>query len=740
MKNIARPVLSLFCLYALMPGVAGSAAAAEPPPDEDKSVTIVRAAKPPVIDGRLDPDEWANAVLIEDFRQIQPNEFAAPSQRTQIYLLYDKDALYVAAKLWDTNPVTARIMRQGELMNGDDHLGVIINPENDRRSGYLFAVGPNGVRVNAIYQNTTQTQFDWDGIFEATGRQDADGWIAEMAIPYKTISFNPAGDTWGINFFRVIARTNERIGWVSRNRAQDPSIVGTVTGFSGLQRGMGLDVVPSVSVRTTREFNPEDRRTEVRPSVDVFYKVTPSLNAALTFNTDFSATEVDDRQVNLTRFGLFFPEKRDFFLTDLDIFEFGHIGPQNTGQSGVNLATTRASRENGRPFFSRRIGLAANGAPIDLDYGGKLSGRMGRWSVGTLGIRQEESPGVDAADLFVGRVAANVFNESSVGFIATHGNPRSNLDNTLVGADFLYQNSRLPGGSVMQAEAWLQDTETEGLTGDTGAFGIGLRIPNNTGWRSAIAVKQLEANFNPGLGFLSQAGIREYTGELGYTYRPVGKAYRFMFAELEARRVDLLAGDLQTQTFVLRALETGNRTGDVLKLNVIRNREVLADPFAISRNVVLPVGDYTFDEAFAEITFGGQRRISGKVGYRGGEFYDGDHMNMTGELTYRPSKYFRTTLIYDYNDVNLPEGDFIVRLTSLRADIVFSSQLSWVNLVQYDNVSGVVGINSRLHWIPEDGKEAFLVLNHNLQDPLAPGGFQSTFSELTAKVNYTFRF
>ncbi len=724
----------------LLSMLSGLALAGDPASVAIKSATIVRAARVPVIDGHIDPEEWAGATLIEDLQQIQPNEFAPPTQRTQIYLLYDKDALYIAARMWDTNPVTARILRQGELLNGDDHFGVILNPENDRRSGYMFVVGANGVRVNAIYQNVTQAQYDWDGIFDATGSQDDDGWVAEMAIPYKTISFDPQGDTWGINFFRVIAGVNERIGWVSRNRAQDPSIVGVVQGFSGLERGLGLDVVPAASVSQRREFDPAGSEIKTRPSLDVFYKITPTLNGALTFNTDFSATEVDDRQVNLTRFGLFFPEKRDFFLTDLDIFEFGHIGPQNTGFAGTNTTTTRASRENGRPFFSRRIGLAATGDPIDLNYGGKLTGRVGRWSIGALGIRQDAFGTIDSSDLFVGRLSANVLAESSVGVIATHGNPRSNVDNSLVGADFLYQNSRLPGGSVIQAEGWLQTTQTTGLEGDDSAFGLGLRVPNNTGWRGAIGFKELDTRFNPGLGFLSQAGIREYTAEAGYTYRPFNRPVRFLFAGLDGRRVELISGELQTETIALRVLETSNQSGDFMKALLIRNREVLFIPFAISPGVILPPGDYSFDERMIEIAPTAQRRVSGRLTYRAGEFYDGDHTNLIGELTYRPAKHFRATLTYDYNDVNLPQGDFIVRLMSLRADIVFSSRLSWVNLVQYDNVSGVVGINSRLHYIPEDGKEVFLVFNHNLQEPATTGGFQSTFAELTAKVNYTFRF
>ncbi len=739
MNTIVRGRPALACCVLLLPLAA---TAGEASIEETKTTVIRRAAATPVIDGNIDPAEWAGIVPIEDFHQIQPTEYAPPSQRTQVYLQYDKDAIYIAARLWDTNPITARIMRQGELMQGDDHLGIIISPQNDRRSGYLFAAGPNGVRVNAIYQNISQTQFDWDGIFQARSSRDGNGWTTEVAFPYKTISMDPDSDTWGINFFRVIASSNERLGWVSRNRSQDPSITGIVTGFSGLDKGIGLDLVPSVSVNQTRRFDPESSDSEVRPSLDAFYKINQSLNAALTFNTDFSATEVDDRQVNLTRFNLFFPEKRRFFLKDLDVFEFGRIGSLNVGNSGQMLSTTMASRENARPFFSRTIGLGADGTPVDLKYGGKLSGRIGRVSVGALGIRQDALGGVDESDLFVGRLSANVLSESSVGLVATHGNPRSNLDNSLIGADVLYQNSRLPGGLNLQAEGWVQQTETTGLEGDDRAYGLGVRLPSNTGWRALAGYKEIGANFNPALGFVSERNIRDITAEVAYTHRLRAGRFQFFFSGLDTRRVELLSGGLQSQATAWRALHFSTRSGDLSRINFFRSREVLRVPFQISRGVFIPVGDYSFNEYNIDFSPTSNRPLSGRIGYRAGDFYTGDRVNVSGQVTWRPSRFFRTTASYDFNDVDLPQGDFIVRLMSLRADIVFSSALSWVNLVQYDNVSGVVGINSRFHLIPEDGKEVFLVLNHNLEDPLAPGagGFQSRFSELTAKVNYTFRF
>src|SRR5690606_34739266 len=236
----------------------------------------------------------------------------------------DDDALYVGARLYDREPdrITARILRQGSEVFGDDWFSLIIDPFHDRRSGYRFQTNPNGLRHEALYQNVSGEQWDWDGIWYAAASIDAEGWIAEMAIPYKTLSFDPANDTWGINFRRAIARRDERMGWVSRNRATDPSTSGIAVGFDGLDQGVGLDVIPSIAIGERRDllFGLEDNSTE--PSLDLFYKITPSLTGSVTINTDFSATEVDDRQVNLSRFALFYPEKRTFFLQDADIFEF----------------------------------------------------------------------------------------------------------------------------------------------------------------------------------------------------------------------------------------------------------------------------------------------------------------------------------------------------------------------------------------------------------------------------------
>src|SRR5690606_26919483 len=260
-------------------------------------------------------------------------------------------------------------------------------------SGYFFGINPHGVRFDGLYRNVSEYYSDWDGIFHAATQVYEDSWTVEYEIPFKTLSFDPNSDTWGLNFSRSVQQRNEDIAWVTRNRRWDPSSAGLMTGVEGLKQGIGLDIMPSATVIDARTFGPSASDTELEPSLDVDYKIAPAMNALLTIITDFSATEVDDRQVNLTRFNLFFPEKRDFFLREADIFEFGRIGASNG-----NGAVSGAERQNARPFFSRRIGLDGTGQLVDLEYGGKVSGRIGgRFEIGALSIRQDEIPGLDPA-------------------------------------------------------------------------------------------------------------------------------------------------------------------------------------------------------------------------------------------------------------------------------------------------------------------------------------------------------
>ena len=704
-----------------------------------KTLAAVRTDEPIAVDGRLDEAAWSQAATIEpeDLHQILPVEYAQPSQLTRILVLYDEEALYLAADMKDDQPdlMTAKVLRQrGNNSWLDDQFEFILDPFNDKRNGYRFMVNPNGVRQEGLFKGSNQVQWQWNGIWQAEATQGDDGWVAETRIPFKTISFNPDTDVWGLNFNRRVARNNETVGWVSANRMQTPAVSGELTGVTGIEQGLGLDIVPSLTANERRNFSPRSDASNIEPSLDVFYKITPSLNASLTLNTDFSATEVDARQVNLTRFGLFFPEQRDFFLQDADIFEFARIGQRSDDSPFAAPLST-----NALPFFSRRIGLSSTGRPVDLTGGGKLSGRVGRWNIGTLAIRQEQFEDVNPSDLFVARASANVLAESAIGVIVTDGDPQSNVDNSVAGVDFRYQNTRLPSGRVIESELWYLNSSTDGLVGDDSAWGARLWMPNTTGLRGGIGIKEVQANFNPALGFINRRDIVDYTGELAYTHRPSGRNLRSLYSGAVIERIEYLEGGLQSEVLQLR-LDLENQTADTLSFTYQNEKEGVRQPFEISDGIVISPGKYSFDQLRVGIGTGPHRRFVTNLSLAKGDFYEGELDNINASVEWIPMPRFRASIAYDFNEVSLPQGDFDVRLVQVGMDVILSSRLSWVNLVQYDNASETAGINSRLHWIPEDGRELFVVLNHGLEDFDLDNNFHSNVADFTIQYRHTLRY
>ena len=720
--------------------------------DATKQFNAPHLASAASIDGKLDEAEWQQAALLEDFRQIFPVEYAEPSQPTEVRVYYTDDALYVAATLHESDPsvIAARVLRQGQAFGSDDVFALILDPYLDRRNGYRFEVNPNGVRWDGLFQNINEVEANWEGIWESAAQIDEGGWTLEMKIPFQTLSFNPDSANWGINFVRIRRGSNENIAWISRNREVNPSVAGTMGGLNGLKQGIGLDVVPSFTLRQQRIFGPiGSSDINYEPQLDMFYKITPQLNASLTINTDFSATEVDDRQVNLTRFNLFFPEKRDFFLRDVDIFEFGQIGAGgfNSVSGTGSPAASNPAKQNARPFFSRKIGLSATGQPVDINAGAKISGRVGRWNVGSLVINQGEQPGVDAQNIFVGRAVYNLGARTQIGAIVTDGNPQSNLDNTLIGTDLRYRNTNFLGNTV-ETVAFYEQTDSEGKRNtDNAAYGMGLVLPNAQRWQGLYYYKRVEDNFNPAAGYINRTGIEDHHLNFGYRdFMQPGGYFRSVLYAAEAYRAETLDdGKLLTETMGLRVSSFTN-TNDTWFSRYIYTKEVLSLPFTIYRPtdgrppIVIPVGEYSFSELFFGSQMGTQRKWSGHFFLQGGEYYDGDHFQYRGNVTWRPNRNFSADFSYTVDDIELPYGSFMLRQFGFTTVYSFSATLSWTNLIQYDNISENLGINSRLHWIPKAGQQAFIVLNWGLIDPDKDNSFDSTLADLSLKFNYTFRF
>jgi hypothetical protein len=697
-----------------------------------KTTSIIKTTNVLVIDGLIDDPAWLEANVIKDLHQVFPNEYDDPTELTEVRMLYTDTSIYISARLYDKDAsrIIAQVLRQGERAQYDDHFAILLSPFNDGRSGYIFEVNPNGVRSEALFSGRS-FNYEWTSIWNTKATRDSDGWTIEMEIPISSLSFDPNSSAWGVNFIRRIGRKRETNGWVSKDRTSLPASSGEVVGFEGLQQGVGLDVIPGLTLTESREYIPSTTvNTTFEPTLDVFYKITPELTGVFTMNTDFSSTEADARQVNLTRFNLFFPEKRDFFLQDSDLFEFGRVG----------IGTSAASN-NGRPFFSRRVGLDENGQPLKIDAGLKLSGRAGPVSIGLLGVEQGASQTLDATKLMVARGSVNIFKDSDIGFILTDGDPTSNGNNRLMGLDFRYQNPNRPSGKLLESEVWYQKTETTGLVDEDEAYGFGVRQNSLNGLGYFLTYRNIGENFNPALGFVNKVGVNWVNSAVSYYHRPRQSYLRHIATRVSINRSNRkLDGSIQSQAIDLRIADMQNHQGDYLRIGYRSNTEGLNSDFKISEGVVIAAGEYTFATPMIELGTGAHRKVYGTLTASSGDFYTGTYTNITPSLTWRPTSHVLLNTSLSINEVTLPEGEFTKELLNLRSEIAFSNTLSWITFAQWDNGSNMIGINSRLHWIPTAGREIYLVVNNALFEEDEDNNFTSEAASLTLRVNYNYRF
>ena len=689
---------------------------------ERKSFEIRRTDSPPVIDGVLDDAVWEDAAFVDDFHQTAPTNGAAPTERTVVRVTYDDEFLYIAANLQDSDPaaIQAKQLIQGKMFYSDDRFWVTLDSFNNKRNDYFFQVNANGVRRDALRENNARFIDEWEAIWHAESQVHENGWATEIAIPFKSISFAPDSDTWGINFGRGIVRKQEYDLWSSYERQDWPAYGGEVTGISEIEQGLGLDVVPSVTASRSKDRVAGVETNGVEPSLDIRYRITPSLSATFTFNTDFSTAEVDEQQVALDRFSLFYPEKRDFFLQDAGIFEFGNI---NT---------------NGRPVFSRRIGLSEDGEEVGIIAGAKLTGRVGDFSVGALAIRQEAYEDITAKDLFVARGSYNVLDESSVGFIVTHGDPTSNESNAVVGVDFLYRNSDGPFGEILTGKFWAQQSESSDLDGDDQAFGANFEIPSDK-LSVYVDLQNIEENFRPALGFVNREGIRRIATGTRYRTRPETGYWRAINHRVDYYLTTDMDGNTLSERIAIEPVGLYSNEDDYVFLRWSRQREAVLEDFELFDRLNVPAGEYEFDRYRAQIRTGVQRPLRVELTVENGGYFDGTRLMKSVELQWRQSEHLFLGLAYMENDVDLSSGSFKSRLASVRTDIAFNSRWSWANLVQFDNTAEVAGINSRLRYLPEAGKEIVLVLNHGAT--INPdNSFSATDSDLNLRVSYIFRY
>ncbi len=683
------------------------------------------------IDGRFSEDVWQRAARMSELRQVTPVEGAKPSRSTSVRICFDADYLYLAFVCEDESAnVSGRLMERDARLDPDDRIEFWFDTFHDQRFAYWFQVGAGGSKGDALLSdNGNRFNKSWDGIWRARIRQTAKGWQAEIAIPFKTLAFKEGLGTWGFNLRRHRKVSEEEMRWASPSHAYSffrLSEGGHLVGLNGMHQGLGLDLVPyaKVSSQTDRTIN---KHTSVLGDVggDLTYRLTPAMAMRLTFNTDFAETEVDQRQNNLTRFPLFFPEKRSFFLEDAGMFEFG--SPDRGGQLV--------------PFFSRRIGRDDTGNAVPLLAGAKLTGRSDGWNIGFLEVLQDEHNDQQEKGLGVLRLSRNLGGENSVGLISTLGQPTASGQASTLGVDFRVGSSRaLCEGQGLSLWGYWVGTQMEGAGGDGGAYGLQLDYDTSQ-WEHSLRSHHVERGFNPALGFVRRTDIRTYSGRHSYTWRNEdGGMLRRLGISFRPEVTTTLDGGRDGYRMPLEWLEVNLDSEDSVEFTSERRFDRLHQDFMIRPGITVPAGDYTVTRHEVELRTADRRLLSVVAALDAGGFFDGHFAGFVVAPALIPSRYLQLSASYREDRVVLDAGSFTTRITEGRVDVQFSPRLSWKNLLQYDTESKNLGAQSRLRWIRQPGQELFLVGLFGWQkaDHFSP--YLPTNQEIALKVLYTLRF
>jgi len=589
----------------------------------------------------------------------------------------------------------------------------------------------------------------WDGIWNERVQRTSTGWSFEVEIPFRTLNFSPSSDTWGFNLSRTLSRKNENTIWMGWARNQGVSRMtnaGRLTGLTGVTQGHGLDVKPYL-LGTAQDAPVRQQAISGtgEAGVDVFYNPTPALRTNLTINTDFAQTEVDQRQVNLTRFSLLYPEKRDFFLDGATFFDFASPGAGaggNNSQNNANLGSDLIVN----PFFSRRIGLTDTGNQQKLLYGTKATGQLAGQDVGVLHVRTGSENGLVGENFTVARLKHRLMRQSYVGVAYTRRAPDASASDTrqTVGLDFRLATSTFRGGDNLSLSGWYVDATQRGISG-TQAYGATLAYPNDL-WNANFDVRTVERSFNPAVGFLTRNAYRRYLPFVNFGPRPRNNrtVRQFNFA-VTADIQTTLENEQVARNFTLKLFETELAANDRFAVLLTPRSERLDSPFTINmapgRRVTLPRGaQYDFLRYQVNWRTSNRRPVAFDGRYEAGDFYSGTRKEFVNNITFRilPGLFVYTAA--ELNSIALPEATFNTRLYRVVPELQFTPFLTWVNNVQYDTVSGVAGWQSRFRWIVRPGNDIYIVYTHNWLDDPVLAQFATQDRRLSTKAVYTYRF
>jgi hypothetical protein len=711
------------------------------------TVRAIRLDEPLQVDGRLDESVYQQMQPAGDFVQQVPREGAPATERTETWVMFDSRNIYVAARCWDTAPperwIANELRRDTNQLRQNDTFGVIFDTFHDRRNGYLFYTNPLGARADQAVTDEGNLNVDWNPVWDVrTGRFDG-GWTVEMAIPFKSLRYQSGtAQIWGINIRRVIRRRNEWTHLVPIPASAGVpggifrlSMAATLVGLDLPSAGSNVEIKPYGISRLTSDLARTpilSNHPEADVGIDAKYGVSANLTADVTVNTDFAQVEVDEQQVNLTRFTLQFPEKRDFFLEGRGIFDFGRT--TNAPGSG------NSSPVNGSPslFYSRRIGLSGSRV-VPIDVGGRLTGKAGKFTIGLMNLEtgKESVSNTPATNFTVARVRRDILRRSTIGVMFTNRSESTvapGHPNQAFGADAafsFFQNVNASGYYARSVtDAHHQDNDSAQARLEYAADRYGAKID----------YLKVGDNFTPEIGFVRRDNFQRTFGSLRFSPRPKNSTRVRKYTwegtlEYLVNGSDRLESRQQGGRFA-----TEFQTSDLFTVEVNRSYELLSRPFTVSPGVTIPIGSYPFSDVTTSYGFGQQRRVSGTVSLQRGHFYDGD-LTAVGYSGGRVAilKQWSVEPSLSINHVELPAGTFTTTVIRTRTDYGFSPRMFASALVQYSSTDDLFSSNFRFRWEYRPGSEFFVVYTDE-RDTLARGYPDLKNRAFVVKINRLLRF
>ncbi len=724
------------------------------------------------LDGIMNDPVWsATTASIENLITVEPEEGGVPAGKTVIKVLANTKEIVVGIWCYDDKPegiVSFSKVRDSELdaeedivmLTSEDHVLLVFDTFQDGRSGYVFGVNPSGSRLDGlVIEHGEDVYRDWDTIWEGKTSRDGSGWYAEIRIPIQSLSFKKDLDTWGFNVQRRVQRLQEVSRWSGANLDYEfyqTSRAGLLTGLPEFDFGWGLSIRPAL-VGRVKKPGPEDKTEyEGEPSLDVTQKLGPNLLASLTVNTDFAETEVDIRKINLTRFPLYFPEKRTFFLEGSDIFEFG------VGLDDETLI----------PFFSRRIGLLGldedDQLEIPINVGGQINGRVGNTNLGALLVNTRKVKGLELGDggpeatidvpqttMGAFRIKQNIWEESSLGMLATIGDQRGRSGAWSAGLDFTYRTSSFMDDKNFLVSLWGLLNDREDLEGEKSAFGFRVAYPNDL-WDINFSSFRIGDGFDPSLGFVPRNDVHMWDFGVDFKPRPSWPWVRQMFHEFSFTLYNYLDNSSwESYTSKIKPLEWLLESGDSFEFSIEPQGDKPPEDFEIASDVDIPPGTYKWVRYALGAMSAGKRKISGGLNLEFGDYYSGNLNTVEARLVWKTSAFLTLELAMERNtgtmlalpddyeeleEFELEDKEFTEQLFSGRLQLNFTPDLQLSSITQYDTESHELGTNIRLRWTFHPLGDLFIVYNHNAIRSVADRRWEFVSNEFPVKIQFAFRF